>query len=304
MSDDHCGSDHDFGNDNKRPRIELEEKNEDEMAVATLQAPAPTTAVARDSREEREFDFELFRCSIHRSYKQISVSRKMRKFYARRYQLFARFDAGILLDNESWFSVTPEAVAAHVAARCFHRLQNNSSTPRAFTTVLDAFCGAGGNTIQFARFFDHVIAVDIDFVKLQCAQHNATLYGTAHKTSFVMQDFFQVHDVLHISSEEPRTIIDMVFMSPPWGGVDYFHRRETDLSELPLDTFRLFLYCVEKLKCRNLVFFLPRNSNLEQIAYMAGVGGRVEIEQNFLGHKLVAISAYYGDLIDDESKFT
>lgn len=50
-----------------------------------------------------------------------------------------RFDEGIKLDKESWFSVTPENVAWHIANKC------------RFDVVLDAFCGAGGNTIQFAK---------------------------------------------------------------------------------------------------------------------------------------------------------
>jgi trimethylguanosine synthase len=263
-------------------------------------SPSPTAAKRRKMNDEIEnsrndtnqeesepaFDMELLRTRILRSYKQISVSRKMRKFYARRYQLFTRFDAGILLDNESWFSVTPEAVADHVAHRCLATMNSDRSL-----TVLDGFCGSGGNTIAFARLFDHVIAADIDFVKLQCAQHNAAIYNAENRISFIMQDFFRLHKVL-------RSKIDLIFLSPPWGGVDYFHRREKDLSELPLDTFRVYLYCLNELKCPNVVFFLPRNSNLEQIAYMAGPGGCVEIEQNFLGHKLVAISAYYGKLCD------
>lgn len=54
--------------------------------------------------------------------------------------------------TESWFSVTPEKVAAYTAERCKCNL------------IVDAFCGAGGNTIQFAmtcskgsKQFDHEI---------------------------------------------------------------------------------------------------------------------------------------------------
>lgn len=53
--------------------------------------------------------------------------------------IFYRFDEGIQLDKESWFSVTPENVAWHIANKC------------GYDVVLDAFCGAGGNTIQFAK---------------------------------------------------------------------------------------------------------------------------------------------------------
>ena len=37
---------------------------------------------------------------------------------AQRYNYFSLFDDGIGLDPEGWFSVTPEAIAAHVASRC------------------------------------------------------------------------------------------------------------------------------------------------------------------------------------------
>lgn len=43
--------------------------------------------------------------------------------------------------------------------------------------VLDCFVGCGGNAIQFAMTCHHVIAVDIDPQKLECARHNARIYG-------------------------------------------------------------------------------------------------------------------------------
>jgi hypothetical protein len=44
----------------------------------------------------------------------------------------------LFLFLESWFSVTPEKIAEHIAERC------------ACDVIVDAFCGAGGNSIQFA----------------------------------------------------------------------------------------------------------------------------------------------------------
>ena len=40
--------------------------------------------------------------------------------------------------SEGWFSVTPEKIAEHIADRC------------RCDVIVDAFCGVGGNTIQFA----------------------------------------------------------------------------------------------------------------------------------------------------------
>ena len=40
------------------------------------------------------------------------------KYWVQRYMLFSRYDDGVLLDREGWFSVTPEVLATHLAARC------------------------------------------------------------------------------------------------------------------------------------------------------------------------------------------
>jgi len=45
----------------------------------------------------------------------------------------------LLLDDTGWFSITPHPIAAHIAERC------------RCDVIVDAFCGVGGNTIEFAR---------------------------------------------------------------------------------------------------------------------------------------------------------
>ncbi len=59
------------------------------------------------------------------------------KFWNQRYYYFSRFDEGIMMDYESWYSVTPEELAIYTAKIC---------GPNA--VVVDAFCGPGGNVIQ------------------------------------------------------------------------------------------------------------------------------------------------------------
>ena len=64
--------------------------------------------------------------------------RSLLKYWRRRNHLFSRFDEGIMIDEYGWFSVTPESIAEHIAWRC------------ACGVIIDAFCGVGGNTVQFA----------------------------------------------------------------------------------------------------------------------------------------------------------
>lgn len=67
------------------------------------------------------------------------ISTSIEKYWYQRYLLFSRFDDGVRLDEEGWFSVTPEPIAKHHALRC------------GLDTIIDGFTGVGGNAIQFAK---------------------------------------------------------------------------------------------------------------------------------------------------------
>ncbi|XP_061294755.1 trimethylguanosine synthase isoform X2 [Bos javanicus] len=201
------------------------------------------------------------------------------KYWAQRYRLFSRFDDGIKLDREGWFSVTPEKIAEHIAGRVSQSLESG--------TIVDAFCGVGGNTIQFALTGKRVIAIDIDPVKIDLARNNAEIYGVVDKIEFICGDFLQLASSLKA---------DVVFLSPPWGGPDYATAEIFDISTMMSpDGFEIFRLA-QKIT-NNIVFFLPRNADTDQVASLAGPGGQVEIEQNFLNNRLKTITAYFGDLI-------
>lgn len=179
--------------------------------------------------------------------------------------------------------------------------------------IVDGFCGVGGNAIQFAgtclkgeeedlfailfttALIDSlnylpVIAIDIDPKKIEMAKHNATIYGVADRIEFIVGDFFQLAE---------RLKADVVFLSPPWGGPKYMKVDTYDLEEhlQPVAASRM----MEKARqiSSNVAIFLPRNSNTQQLTMLAGQGGSVEIEQSFLDRKLIALTAYYGELVNE-----
>lgn len=216
--------------------------------------------------------------------------RVIQKYWHQRRRLFSRFDQGIQLDQEGWFSVTPEQIADHVAARTvdLRRVVAPPVPSLECMTVLDAFCGCGGNSIAFAKHaaVDQVICVDIDRAKLQRAANNAAIYQIPpHKIIFVecnvlflLEHCYKNGDFIldqpiespekamammaampppvptettahgyHIGGIDmlPRKI-DVVFMDPPWGGVDY-------------EVFGKHGYCLE----RNMR--IPRPANQIQV---------------------------------------
>jgi 16S rRNA G966 N2-methylase RsmD len=98
------------------------------------------------------------------------------KYWAQRKRYFSKFDDGIRLDAEGWFSVTPEVIAHHIARRMIR--SSIASTGDKPVVVLDAFVGMGGNSIAFAQYpeVDMVVCVDTDVEKLFMAAKNCAVY--------------------------------------------------------------------------------------------------------------------------------
>lgn len=92
--------------------------------------------------------------------------------------------------------------------------------------IIDAFCGAGGNAIQFAfkcergthsaeilvtieiesKLVTSVIGIDIDPQKIELAKNNAKVYGVDDRIEFIVGNFMEL---------APSLKADVVFLSPP-----------------------------------------------------------------------------------------
>ncbi|GAN01739.1 trimethylguanosine synthase-like [Mucor ambiguus] len=239
-------------------------------------APNARKTKRQKTRKQKITDPSLVYNNVIVSYSQDTMPKDMQKYYFQRYAYFSKFDQGILMDKEGWFSVTPEKIARHIALRCQSDI------------IIDAFCGCGGNSIQFALTCERVIAIDLDPVKLHCARENAKIYGVADRIEFILGDFFDL---------APNLKADCVFLSPPWGGPAYMAEDVYDLkSMIPGDGMNI--HKIASNITPNVAFFVPRNTDPQQLAQLAGPGNTCEIEQNSLNGKIKALTAYYGELIN------
>jgi trimethylguanosine synthase len=279
------------------------------------------------------------------------------KYWAQRRRLFSKFDEGIqMVDAESWYSVTPELIARHIASRQCDRasaapsLSSSSSSSHAAGTnnsnddsnkgksnkkiILDAFGGIGGNTIAFA-LHDHVdlvVCVDTDKAKLAAAANNCRVYGVPiQRVVFVHGDICDLlphyKDGSLVDRSAPTDAsgavtdethgyrlggfdllpsrIDSIFLSPPWGGVDYMEHgnRHFNLDCIKVsstvsgkDLLRLSL---NALRVPDIAMFLPRNLNGLMVAedcFELGLRGTIEVERNYVLHKLKTITVYIAPL--------
>ncbi|XP_059285811.1 uncharacterized protein LOC132039326 [Lycium ferocissimum] len=216
--------------------------------------------------EAQELEF----CNINEE-----ISPSLNKYWCQRYLLFNKYDEGIKMDEEGWFSVTPEAIAKHHALRC------------GSGTIVDLFTGVGGNSIQFAKRSKHVIAIDIDPKRIDLAQYNSAIYGVRDQIDFIRGDSFAL---------APNLKADVVFMSPPWGGPDYLKERTFDMKTMLRPHDGNFLFSIGRGIASKVVMFLPRNVDINQLAELsqsANPPWSLEVEKNYLNGKFKAVTAYF-----------
>jgi 16S rRNA G966 N2-methylase RsmD len=215
-------------------------------AEAEAEADAPRVGAGPATEAEPLVEIEEAQAAPEVAERQGEEAAQLRagKYWGRRYELFTRYDEGIRMrDDEAWFSVTPEGIAARIAERC------------RCDVVLDLFAGVGGNAIQFARTCGRVLAVEIDLPRLQDAQHNARLYGAAN-IEFVHGD---------CTALAPALRADVVFLSPPWGALGYYQAFTLrELGGFDCHALVRTALCVSE----RVVFFLPRYTNFEQLAQL------------------------------------
>lgn len=188
-------------------------------------------------------------------------------------------------------------IAADMAAGC--------SPSR--TVLVDLFAGAGGNVIAFALsgVWTTIVAIERDAATLACAQHNAAIYGVADRIVWVHGDCFDVVEQLKLDPSarsadgagrreflreiQLRPDNAVVFASPPWGGVGYRTHDVFDLSTMEP-------YGLRKLHeaCRPMehALYLPRTSDLRQLAELAPAGQKLEVVQYCMEGASKAMVAY------------
>jgi trimethylguanosine synthase len=151
---------------NYSPNNVMENTSDDMIAVCRVPPSPPVT-------NSFWMELKVFDKSVPNPF-----DRSVQKYWNQRRRLFSRFDNGVQLDEEGWFSVTPEQIADHVAAKTIELHRRLMPSVPVGLIVLDAFCGCGGNAIAYARRpeVSLVVCVDVDRAKLLRAANNAAIY--------------------------------------------------------------------------------------------------------------------------------
>jgi trimethylguanosine synthase len=185
-----------------------------------------------------------------------------------------------------------------------------------------------------------VIALDTNPTRLALARHNAQIYGVADRIEFIQADYISfAHSLTSTSSSSLTTSppqsnlprkIDVVFLSPPWGGPSYLsgspsrgiadgnkenspqttgqgsHPTYSLSSIQPIHGQDLFT--LTRKITSNIAYYLPRNTDLSEISGLLNAiddqgspvrlpGEQIEVEEEWMGSKLKALTCYFGGLV-------
>ena len=185
---------------------------------------------------------------------------KFNTYYVQRYYFFSLFDEGIQMDKESWYSVTPEEISEYISSI----LPDSSES-----TILDAFCGCGGNVIFFSKKFKKVIANDLFIEKINMTKNNTKIYNCPNNIIYYSEDFLK----LNLNEEK----IDYVFLSPPWGGPEYKNDNVYSLKKWITPDIDKIIEKSFKIT-KNIILYLPRNTDLKELAEIIYKYDKEEIE--------------------------
>ncbi|KAG8532622.1 uncharacterized protein KY384_002499 [Bacidia gigantensis] len=219
---------------------------------------------------------------VSRHYGDISeVPWDVQKYYEQRYSLFSKYDDGIWMTDDGWFGVTPEPIANSASSGTFSPERN---------VLIDCFAGVGGNTIAFARTHRwlRIHAIEADPTTLECAKHNAQIYGVSERISWYQGDCFEI-----LKDAFPEQMDDcVIFASPPWGGPGYRFESVFDLSAMQPYHLSQLMACFQSVT-DNIVIYLPRTSDIRQLAAIARFSSKVVVTHYCIEGASKAICAFF-----------
>ncbi|KAH8675406.1 RNA cap guanine-N2 methyltransferase [Xylariales sp. PMI_506] len=215
----------------------------------------------------------------------------LQKYWQQRHTIFSNYNDGIHMTHDAWYGVTPEPVAAQIA----YELPQIFSEEK--TTIIDVFGGVGADAIAFALTgrWEKIIAIERDASTMACAQHNAELCGVLDAITWINGDSFEYLRLLKTSpsslGENVRIDIEktVLFGSPPWGGPGYSTDEVFDLTTMePYNLATMH----DSYRQMDYALFLPRTSDLRQIARLVPDGTKIEVVQYCVEGASKAMVAY------------
>lgn len=191
---------------------------------------------------------------------------------------------GLMLDIESWYSITPEDVTNVAIKHVEHARVSSITTSK---TIFCAYSGVGGDALVFLKNGYDVICSDIVYKKIKYLKHNYQVIK--NEASNAGQLFCMAKDIFEIDKRDFVRQPFLAFLSPPWGGVDYKNEPVYNVEKMGLKAIS------EKISSLvdNAIYFLPRNCNHDAVRNAVG---KCKIQMARLCDRNIGLLVYCGPI--------
>ena len=121
----------------------------------------------------------------------------------------------LVMDHEAAWSISTPAMMKLIID-CIHEYVGSTAD----FIIVDATANVGGSAIALAGVCREVIAVEISPNTFEMLKNNISLYDCADKIRPVLGNYLEIGAEMKC---------DLVFVDPPWGGVDYRTEKKNSL---------------------------------------------------------------------------
>jgi len=150
----------------------------------------------------------------------------------------------LLLDDEGLWSITHIKDADLISHTIIEIMGTNK------LNILDMTAGCGGNMISFINNFYHTTGIEINENRFNLLKNNLDKYK---KDNYIL--------INGNSIEYIKSLYDVYYIDPPWGGPDYKNNQSIELYLSNINIYDIIqLIPVNKL----IVLKLPFNYNIDK----------------------------------------
>jgi predicted RNA methylase len=158
----------------------------------------------------------------------------------------------IKIDNKSFSYISTKQYADKISKLIIKRMEEIGLENKNIT-ITDATACIGGNTLSFSKYFEKVIAIEIDELRAQYLRNNIKLYESDNVT------------VINNDCTKVNVTQDILFYDPPWCtqcvGMNYkeVNNLTLKLGDTPIETLCNNVAVGTKM----IVLKLPTNYNMK-----------------------------------------
>lgn len=154
------------------------------------------------------------------------------------------------IDDESHYFITYKDDAVKIT-RILKKYLFDIGVATSDCTIVDATAGVGGNVLSFSKCFKTVVAYEISEERANFLKNNLEVYD--------------ITNVEVIADDCTKRILDspcdVLFIDPPWGGVNYKKKKKLRLSVGEMAIEEICKQCIGK--CRMIGLKLPKNYDIK-----------------------------------------